>query len=260
MSAARPTSRPTAILVDDEAALLAYLATQLETCWPELEILDTAQNGREALGKIGEQVPDVVFLDIKMPGMTGLDVASKLSPETQLIFVTAFDEYAVQAFEQAAVDYLLKPVDTDRLALAVERVKARLQSGERPETSALQAILAQLNPDSEPQQEYLQWLRVGAGDEVTLIATDEVVYLRSDHKYTSVFTASAEHVLRAPLTELERQLDPNRFWRIHRGTMVAVKEIKAARRDLRGRYTITLRSRGDTLRSSAAYKHLFAQM
>lgn len=254
------TMRPTAILVDDEAALLSYLTTQLETCWPDLQILDTAQNGREALAKIGEQVPDVVFLDIKMPGMSGLDVARQLSPNTQLIFVTAFDEYAVQAFDQAAVDYLLKPVATDRLAVAVERIKARLKSGERPEADTLKAILAQLSPNAEPQHDYLQWLRVGAGDEVTLISVDEVIYLRSDHKYTSVFTATAEHVLRAPLSELERQLDPARFWRIHRGTMVAVKEIKAAQRDLRGRYSITLRSRDDTLRSSAAYKHLFAQM
>lgn len=252
--------QPTAILVDDEANLLTYLHSQLAICWPELEVLDTAQNGREALAKIGEQVPDIVFLDIKMPGMTGLDVAGQLSPQTHVVFVTAFDEYALQAFDRAAVDYLLKPVDIERLSVTVERLKQRLANGQRPEAAALQAILAQLNPNAEPQQEYLQWLRVGSGDEVTLIAAEEVVYLRSDHKYTSVFTATAEHVLRAPLAELEQQLDPSQFWRIHRGMMVAAKEIKSARRDLRGRYTLVLRSREESLRSSAAYKHLFAQM
>lgn len=254
------SQRPTAILVDDEATLLTYLSDQLATCWPELHILDTAQNGREALAKIGEQVPDVVFLDIKMPGMTGLDVARELSAQTQIVFVTAFDQYAVQAFDHAAVDYLLKPVDTTRLALTVTRLQARLASGQRTDTETLSALLAKISTGSESQPSYLQWLRVGVGEEVSMVAADEVVYLRSDHKYTSVFTATAEHVLRAPLAELEQQLDPASFWRIHRGMMVAVKEIKSARRDLRGRYTITLRSRDEAIRSSAAYRHLFAQM
>lgn len=254
------TLSPTAILVDDEATLLTYLTSLLEECWPELQILDTAQNGREALAKIGSQVPDIVFLDIKMPGMSGLDVARELSEQTQLVFVTAYDEYALQAFDQAAVDYLLKPVDNKRLMVTVERLKARLVTGQQPDSTMLQALLTQLSTGTEPQQNYLQWLRVGAGEEVTMVATDEVVYLQSDHKYTSVFTASTEHVLRVPLAELERQLDPTKFWRIHRGVMVAVKEIKSARRDLRGRYTISLRSRDEAIRSSAAYRHLFAQM
>jgi len=254
------SNTPTAIVVDDEATLIDALQRQLADCWPELRILDTAQNGREALAKIGEHAPDIVFLDIKMPGMTGLDVARALGDQTQVVFVTAFDDYAVEAFEQSAVDYLLKPVDSSRLQRTCERLQSALQSGKATASKdKLERLLTKLDSPAAADA-YLQWLRVGLGDEIELIATDDVVYLRSDHKYTSVFTAQAEHVLRAPLSELETQLDPNKFWRIHRGTIVAVSEIKNARRDLRGRYTLTLRSRPDTLRSSAAYKHLFAQM
>ena len=256
----------TAILVDDEAAVLAHFQRMLTECWPELRILSTAQNGREALAKIGTLVPDIVFLDIKMPGMTGLDVALKLNSNVLLVFVTAFDDFAVQAFEQAAVDYLLKPVIPERLAETVSRLKAKLRrdhqesAGATPDRESLNALLGQLGEAANLQNNWLQWLRVGQGDEVELIAADDVVYLRSDHKYTSVFTAHKEHVLRTPLAELEKQLDPEIFWRIHRGTIVAVKEIKTARRDLRGRYTLSLRSRTESIRSSAAYRHLFAQM
>lgn len=253
-------SAPTAILVDDEAVVLGHLQRQLADCWPELRVLDTAQNGREALAKIGEQAPDIVFLDIKMPGMTGLDVASQLGGHLQLVFVTAYDEFAVQAFERAAVDYLLKPVDPLRLQRTVERLQAGYQQRTTAPADALTELLEQLGHSKPSSQEWLSWLRVGHGDEVELIATDDVVYLRSDHKYTSVYTAHAEHVLRAPLAELERQLDPAKFWRIHRGVIVAVQEIKSAKRDLRGRYTLSLRSRPETIRSSAAYKHLFTQM
>jgi len=163
-----------------------------------------------------------------------LDVARKLSNQVHLVFVTAFDEYAVDAFEQAATDYLLKPVARDRLAETIKRLKNKLN--------------------------WLQWLRVGHGDEVELVATNDVVYLQSDHKYTGVFTAHKECVVRTPLAELEKQLDPTQFWRIHRGVIVAVKEIKSAKKDMRGRYTLSLRSRTELVRSSAAYKHLFAQM
>jgi len=196
-------AEPTAIIVDDEAAVLSHLQKMLAACWPELRVIDTAQNGREAIAKIGAQAPDIVFLDIKMPGMTGLDVARELSKQVHLVFVTAFDEFAIDAFEHAATDYLLKPVEQIRLTETVARLK---------------------------------------------------------DKYTGVFTAHKEYVVRAPLAELEQQLDPAQFWRIHRGIIVAVKEIKSAKKDMRGRYTLSLRSRPEPVRSSAAYKHLFAQM
>lgn len=256
---------PTAILVDDEAAVLAHTKRLLTEVWPELRILDTAQNGREAIAKIGEQVPDIVFLDIKMPGKSGLDVARELNTDTLLVFVTAFDEFAVQAFEQAATDYLLKPATPERLAETVARLKEKLANKQSVRPDTLNQLLeklgeANLGGTGQPAKDWLKWLRVGHGDEVELVATGDVVYLQSDHKYTSVFTAHSEYVLRAPLAELEQQLDPSQFWRIHRGIIVAVKEIKSARRDLRGRYTLSLRSRPEAVRSSAAYKHLFAQM
>ena len=176
---ATPASQPTAIIVDDEAAVLSHLQQMLADCWPELRVIDTAQNGREALAKIGEQVPDIVFLDIKMPGMTGLDVARKLSKQVHMVFVTAFDEYAVDAFEQAATDYLLKPVAQTRLTETVNRLKNKLEQNLSAEPARFSALLEKLGQSAPATQEWLQWLRVGHGDEVELIATNDVVYLLS---------------------------------------------------------------------------------
>lgn len=253
-------AEPTAILVDDEENALSHLQRMLGECWPQLRILDTAQNGREALAKISAQAPDIVFLDIKMPGMSGLQIAKALADSVHLVFVTAFDEFAVQAFEQAATDYLLKPVASERLVETVSRLQQKLDQSTATDSADLKNLLATLEETGATTRNWLQWLRVGHGDQVELVATNDVVYLQSDHKYTSVFTAHHEHVLRVSLAELEKQLNPREFWRIHRGIIVAVKEIKSARRDLRGRYTLNLRSRQETIRSSAAYKHLFAQM
>lgn len=253
-------AEPTAILVDDEENALSHLKRMLSECWPELRVLDTAQNGREALAKIGAQAPDIVFLDIKMPGTSGLQIAEAISDSVHLVFVTAFDEFAVQAFEQAATDYLLKPVAPERLLETVSRLQQKLNQSTATDSANLKNLLATLEETGAATQSWLQWLRVGHGDEVELVATSDVVYLQSDHKYTSVFTAHDEHVLRVSMTELEKQLNPGEFWRIHRGIIVAVKEIKSARRDFRGRYTLSLRSRQETICSSAAYKHLFAQM
>lgn len=253
-------AEPTAIIVDDEAAVLSHLQKMLAACWPELRVIDTAQNGREAIAKIGAQVPDIVFLDIKMPGMTGLDVARELSKQVHLVFVTAFDEFAIDAFEHAATDYLLKPVEQDRLTETVARLKDNIEHSSSVDPATLNNLLQKLGEPASASQEWLQWLRVGHGDQVELIGTNDVVYLQSDHKYTGVFTAHREYVVRAPLAELEQQLDPAQFWRIHRGIIVAVKEIKSAKKDMRGRYTLSLRSRPEPVRSSAAYKHLFAQM
>jgi DNA-binding LytR/AlgR family response regulator len=182
------------------------------------------------------------------------------------VFVTAYDEYAVAAFDNAAADYLLKPVEPARLDQTVARVQERLQANATP--TNLRELLAQLAQKQIRQETgYLQWLRVGVGSgaetqqgEVQLVGCDEIVYLRSAHKYTSVFTATDEYLLRTPLSELEQRLDPAKFWRIHRGIIVSANQIMAARRDLRGRYTLTLRSRSETIRASSAYKHLFSQM
>lgn len=244
----------TALLVDDEPNLLIYLERKLNAAWPELSIIGTAANGRQALTMSAELAPDVVFLDIQMPGLNGLQVAQALDPEIRVVFVTAFDEYAVPAFEAAAVDFLLKPVDDGRLAVTVARLK---EATADPDREALTRVLAQL---SSGGREYLKWLRSQQEGSTRLIPVDSVVYFQAEGKYTSVLTATEEHLIRTSIKELEEELDPGLFWRVHRGTIVRVDEILEASRDLRGRYTLSLRSRTERLRTSQKYGHLFKGM
>ena len=244
---------PGAIIVDDEANLSSYLQAKLATLWPELEILGTAINGRQALALAAETQPDIAFLDIQMPGLSGLQVAQALGTDCQVVFVTAFDHFAVEAFEHAAVDYLLKPVTDARLAATIEKLKLRANTP----AADVSELLAQL---TQSREQKLQWLRAGLDDTVELVAVDDVVYFKAEQKYTSVFTADAEYLIRTPIKDLELQLDPEAFWRIHRGIIVAVREIASAKRDLRGRYTLSLRSRTEHLRSSQAYGQQFKQM
>ena len=243
----------TALLVDDEANLLEYLERQLKTAWPELKIVGTALNGRQALAAIAETQPDILFLDIHMPGLNGLQVAEQVGEQTQIVFVTAFDQYAVEAFESAAVDYLLKPVTADRLQQTRERITSRTR---QPDHSELKRLLKNLDSG----EEYLQWLRAGKGETVRLIPVTDAVYFKADHKYTSIFTADEEHIIRMSIKDLEGQLNPDKFWRIHRGLIVQVEDIVEAKRDLRGRYTLKLRSRAEKIKTSQAYGHLFKQM
>ena len=245
-----------ALIVDDEPNLVTHLQRLLAIHWPELEILGTAHNGREALAKVKTLDPDIVFLDIRMPGLSGLQVAAELPSHVHLVFVTAYDEYAVNAFEMAAADYLLKPVTAERLITTIARVQGLLSSNTSPSVE-LQQLVAQLKGETK---EYLQWLRAGLGDTTQLIAIDDVVYFQADQKYTSIMTPDAEHLVRISIKDLEQQLDPNKFWRIHRGIIVNVTDIDQAKRDLRGRYQITLRRRSETIRSSASYSQVFKQM
>ncbi|MEM8769177.1 MAG: LytTR family DNA-binding domain-containing protein [Pseudomonadota bacterium] len=244
----------TALLVDDEETLSRYLARKLGELWPELEVLGSATNGRHALAMARELAPDIVFLDIQMPGLTGLQVAEQLHPEVRVVFVTAFDSYAVNAFEAAAVDYLLKPVDDDRLKRTIERLK-RVSS--RDQTEAVREVLRQFT--REPGT-YLGWVRSQQGESTELVPVESVCYFKAEGKYTSVLTATHEYLIRTSIRALEEQLDPSVFWRVHRGLIVRVAEIRAARRDLRGRYELTLRSRPEPLRTSARYGHLFRGM
>lgn len=244
---------PTAVIVDDEVNLSAYLEKKLNALWPELEVLGNAINGRQALALVAETQPDIVFLDIQMPGLDGLQVAQALPKDTRIVFVTAFDQYAVQAFEHAAVDYLLKPVSDERLSQTIDKLKVEATT---PEVD-LAAILSQLQ---NKQTNHLQWLRAGLDDTVELVAAADVVYFQADQKYTSVFTQDQEYFIRTSIKELETTLDPEKFWRIHRGIIVAVAEVASAKRDIRGRYTLTLKSRPERLRSSQSYGLKFKQM
>ncbi len=245
----------TAMLVDDEANLLDYLARLLEEVWPELTIVGTAQNGRGALALAEDTDPDIAFLDIQMPGLSGLEVAQLLDDAIRIVFVTAYDEFAVAAFEAAAVDYLLKPVTAERLRLTAERLKATAQEAQNPEQlrQALETLAGR-------DQGYLTWLRSARGESTRLVPVDSVVYFQADSKYTAVYTADEEHLIRMSIKELEERLDPAEFWRVHRGIIVRVAEIADARRDLRGRYTLKLKSRPETLRSSPRYSANFKGM
>lgn len=245
-----------ALIVDDEPNLAQHLERLLAASWPDLDILGTAHNGREALAKVEALSPDIVFLDIRMPGLSGLQVAAELPDDIHVVFVTAYDEYAVNAFEVAAADYLLKPVTAERLETTITRLQPMLNNNSGP-TVELQQLVAQLKGDSPS---YLQWLRAGLGDTTQLIPIDDVVYLQADQKYTSIMTPDAEHLVRISIKELEQQLDPNKFWRIHRGIIVNVSDISQAKRDLRGRYQIRLRRRSELLRSSQSYSQVFKQM
>ena len=242
-----------AIIVDDEAHLVDYLANKLRSLWPELDIVGTASTGRSALALAAETQPDIAFLDIHMPGLSGLQVAEALPAATKIVFVTAFDDYAVEAFQRAAVDYLLKPLTDARL----EQTIARVREASVPKRSELLGLLKDI---SRRQPNFLQWLRAGLADTTQLVPVQDVIYFKADHKYTSIITRQTEYVVRLGITQLEAQLDPDKFWRIHRGVIVRVDQISSAKRDLRGRYIITLRDHTEVLRSSQNYGHLFKQM
>ena len=233
-----------------------------------------AANGLDALRLIDEQAPDVVFLDIRMPGMTGLDVAARLvegRKPPHIVFVTAFDQYAVEAFEHSAVDYLLKPASLDRLTKSVAKLKAALQARrEAPAAggataAALQALLAQLGGAAQvaapvAAAEPLQWIRASQGDQTRLISIDEVIYFQSNDKYTSVMLADGESLIRTPISKLREQLDERQFWQIHRSVIVAARHVAGTRQDFRGRLMVQLKGRDEQLVVSRNYVDLFRQM
>ena len=243
----------TVLIADDEPRLAAHLQARLATLWPDARIVGIAENGRQALELLETLTPDVAFLDIKMPGLTGLEVANEAPERTRLVFVTAFDQYAVDAFAAAAVDYLLKPVTDDRLMRTIDRLRQIPQV----DRDLIKNVLSEM---TTPEREWLQWLRVGRGDAVQLVNVAEVFYLRSDRKYTSVVSEAGEAIIRTPLKELEESLDPTVFWRVHRGIIVNVARIEAATRDRRGRYQIRLKGADETLPVSDSYAYRFKQM
>jgi DNA-binding LytR/AlgR family response regulator len=244
-----------AIIADDEQHLAQDLRRRLGQLWPELQIAAVLHDGIAAAQALQELKPDIAFLDIRMPGQSGLDAARAAAADCRVVFVTAFDDHAVQAFEQAAVDYLLKPVSDERLARCVERLKQRSEAAPDALLVRLQQLLATQN-----KPEPLRWLRIQVGQSVRMVAVEEVCYFQSADKYTSVLTRDAELLLRTPLKELVDQLDPDQFWQVHRGTIVNAKQIVSAHHDLLGKVTLTLRDRSDNVAVSRSYAHLFRQM
>ena len=246
-----------ALIADDEPILAQHLASRLAALWPELSLLPLAGNGLEALRAIDDEAPEVAFLDIRMPGLTGLDVAGRIDRRTHVVFVTAYDQYAVEAFERDAVDYVLKPVTDERLAKCVERLKRKLEAAERP--PALEDLMARLARIVPPGTGRLRWVRALKGEVVHQIPVDEVLYFRAADKYTCVVTREGESLIRLALADLARDLDPESFAQIHRSTVVNLTEVASSRRDLGGRVFVKLRD-GTELPVSRAYAHLFKQM
>jgi len=258
---------PTAVLAEDEPILLAQLKAKLTKLWPELDIKAAVGDGETALEAITEHEPDFALLDIQMPEMTGIEVAKHLaahrgvSPlKTHIIFVTAYDQYAVEAFEAGAIDYVLKPYTDERLAATIERLKERL--GAQPPAPAqdldslMQRLAARLNPGAEK----LTWIKATIGQQLRLIPVEDVLYFQSDEKYTVVMTAEVEALIKTPIKELLDGLDSARFWQIHRSTIVAAKAIEGVTRDFRGQAQVKIKGRKEMLTVSRPFSHLFKQM
>ena len=253
----------TAVIADDEPHLAAYLRSELAKLWPELQIVRVVRNGVEAAAAIAELQPDLAFLDIKMPGLTGLEVAQGIEGSTGVVFVTAYDEFAVQAFDHEAIDYVLKPVRAERLARAIERVRRSLAQATTSEPDArLASVLRTLLPGglAPAPSERLRYVRASRGELTQQIDVADVLFFRADDKYTCVQTADAEHLIRTPIAELLEQLDLAQFSQIHRSTIVNLRHVAATRRDELSRLFVRVRGYDGELAVSRAYVHLFKAM
>jgi DNA-binding LytR/AlgR family response regulator len=244
-----------AVIAEDEPVLRAELRDTLARIWPELVVCAEAEDGFEALRALAEHSPDILFLDIQMPGMSGLEVARQASGKCHVVFVTAYDQYAVAAFEQGAVDYVMKPFSAARLATAVARLKDKVARA----PADLDGLLRTL-ADAARGKEYLRWITASQGNELRLITVEEICYFEADNKYTLVVTAQQESLIRRPIKELIDELDPKLFWQIHRGTVVNVAAISGVTRDMGGHLRVKLKERKETLPVSEPYRHLFKQM
>lgn len=241
----------TVLIADDEPKLAQDLARRLKRAWQDVEIVAVVENGLRAAEEIARLNPDYAFLDIRMPGMTGLDVAAEAA-DTRIVFVTAYDDYAVAAFDASAIDYLLKPVSDARLAQCI----LKLQRVASPRAD-LAAVLERLE---QPRPAYLAWLHTGAGNTTRVLSVVEVLYFRAADKYTDVVTATGRHVIRTPLKELMRQLDPEQFAQVHRSIIVNLRCVERLERDVLGRSLLHLKSHPDVLPVSRAYTRRFRQM
>jgi len=255
-------THPTALIADDEPLLRDRLAAQLARLWPELEIVAQARNGREAVALFEQHQPDVVFLDVHMPGQTGIEAARSIARRAQVVFVTAYDRYAVEAFEHGAIDYIVKPTDDDRLADTVQRLRSRV--GQTPKApAALDAVLERLSQvlqEGPAARRWLQWIKASVGPTVRLIPVEQVVYLRSDEKYTLVVWDGGEALIRRTIRELADELDPEAFAQIHRSVIVNLRRVSQVTRGLNETADVHLQGRSERLPVSRSFLHVFRQM
>jgi DNA-binding LytR/AlgR family response regulator len=242
------------LIAEDEPRLAAEIREELQRQWPDAQIVAEARDGFEALRLLESEKPEVCFLDVQMPGLSGLEVAQLAAGRAHIVFITAYEGYALRAFDEGAVGYLLKPIDPVRLARTLQRLKERLR-----EPPAELAQLARLLPSS-PTVEPLRWLTVQRGRELQLITVDDVVYFRADNKYVAVVTADTEALISMSLKELVARLDGEHFWQVHRSTIVNAHAIKTVSRALSGKLSIQLKSRAESLEVSPAYAHRFKQL
>lgn len=250
-----------AIIADDEKELRGYLKTMLAETWPDLEICGEAANGSDALKLVDAFAPHIAFLDIRMPGLSGLKVAEEIASVCRIVFVTAFDQYAVDAFEREAVDYLVKPVTKKRLIQTIQRLKKHLQTSSEPPVGLAEMIthiLAGLPGNASAN--YLRWIKTQHKDNIRLIPVEEIDYFQAEDKYTLVMTAQGESLIKKSIKELSLELDPQQFWQIHRSTIVNVSKIGNVSRSLTGRGILKLKGRPESLTVSRNFLHLFKQM
>ena len=257
---------PTALIADDEPLLREHLQSHLARLWPELQVVGQARNGREAVELFEREQPHIVFLDVHMPGMTGLDAARAIARRALTVFVTAYEQYAVQAFEQGAIDYLVKPFEAARLEDTIARLKERLAQppaeveahGERIE-AVLDRLAVQLRHQASGKP-WLQWIKASVGNAVRLIPVEQVVYLRSDEKYTLVVYEGGEALIRKPIRELVDEMDPEQFVQVHRSVIVNLRQVAQVTRGANETADVHLKGRPETLPVSRSYLHLFRQM
>jgi DNA-binding LytR/AlgR family response regulator len=251
--------KASALIADDEPHLARTLCEMLQAQWPQLHIAHLARHGLDAAEHIARLKPDVAFLDIQMPGLSGLEVAQGIEGTTQVVFVTAYDDYAVQAFEQEAFDYLLKPVKAERLARTVQRLQQSLAQPQAADDARLLAVLQRLAPTAAAQAP-LRWVRASTGDLTQQVDVQDVLFFRADDKYTCVQTARGEHLIRTPIVELVTQLDPQQFQQVHRSLIVNLAQVAGTRRDEASRLLLRIKGHASELPVSRAYVHLFKAM
>jgi DNA-binding LytR/AlgR family response regulator len=250
------SKRATALIAEDEPLMRERLKEKLALAWPELDIVAEAADGSAALEAFAQHRPQLAFLDIRMPGKSGLDVAAEIGNDCHIVFITAYDQYALKAFEAGAVDYLLKPVESDRLALAVERMRKKLAAPPADLTALVQELRSTLS-QGMPR---MKWIKAAVGKQVKLISVADVLYFQSDAKYTRVVLGSGEALIRTPLKELMAELDPDHFCQIHRGTIVNLDAVAGVWREDAERQFVLLKNRQEKLPISRQFTHLFKQM
>jgi DNA-binding LytR/AlgR family response regulator len=256
----QPLPAPTAVVADDERLMREQIIARLKDAWPELLIVGEASNGREAIAIVQSLEPDIVFLDISMPGVDGIQAAQALAGRAHVVFVTAHDEYAISAFEQGAIDYLLKPAEPERVALTCQRLRARLKQEPDPMHDLLAQLSQRLGAGGLKPRAYMRWVQASVGATLRMIPTGDILFFRAEDKYTRVQTGSFEALIRKPIKELIEELDPDEFWQIHRATVVRVDAVAQVSRNLRGNQVVQVKGSEEKLEVSRSYNHLFKQM